>query len=88
MNKWTTLTAVLVAATFLAIFSLPGSASSAPNGKAVMESRCGDCHGLGKVTNASKDLAGWQTTVTRMMNKGAVLNAEEKAALIEYLVNK
>ena len=53
-----------------------------------MESRCGDCHGLDRITSKSKDRAGWQTTVNRMISKGANLNAEEKAALIDYLVSK
>ena len=88
MNKWMPLATGLVLLVFLAMFSLSTPAFSAPDGKAVMESRCGSCHGLEKVTNASKNRAGWETTVTRMMGKGASLNAEEKAALIDYLVNK
>ena len=86
MNKWTPLAAGLVLVVFLASLSTPGF--SAPDGKAVMEDRCGSCHGLEKVTKASKDRAGWQTTVSRMMGKGAALNEEEKAALIDYLVSK
>lgn len=88
MNKWTPLAAGLILVVFLAMFSFSAPGFSAPNGKAVMENRCGDCHGLEKVTNASKDSAAWQTTVNRMISKGAKLNAEEKAALIDYLVNK
>jgi hypothetical protein len=88
MNKRTMLTAGLILAVSLAMFSLPAPGFSAPDGKAVMEDRCGSCHGLEKVTKASKDRAGWETTVTRMMGKGAALNAEEKAALIDYLVSK
>ena len=88
MNKWTPLAAGLVLVVFLAMFSLSTPGFSAPDGKAVMEDRCGSCHGLEKVTKASKDRAGWEATVTRMMGKGAALNAEEKAALIDYLVSK
>ena len=88
MNKRTILTAGLIVAVSLAMFSLSTPGFSAPDGKAVMESRCGECHGLEKVTSKSKDRAGWQTTVNRMISKGANLNAEEKAALIDYLVSK
>ena len=88
MNKWTLPAAGLVLAVFLAMFSLPTHGFSAPDGKAVMEARCGDCHGLDRITSKTKDRAGWQTTVNRMISKGATLNAEEKAALIDYLVSK
>lgn len=88
MNKWMPLTAVLVLAVFLAMFSLSTPGFSAPDGKAVMESHCGDCHSLDRITSKTKDRAGWQTTVNRMIGKGATLNAEEKAALLDYLVSK
>jgi mono/diheme cytochrome c family protein len=88
VNKWTPLAAVLVLVVFLAMFSLSTPGFSAPDGKAVMEARCGDCHGLEKITSKTKDRAAWQTTVNRMISKGASLNAEEKAALIDYLVSK
>jgi len=88
VNKWTPLTAVLVLVVFLAMFSLSTPGFSAPDGKTVMEARCGDCHGLEKITSKTKGRAAWQTTVNRMISKGASLNAEEKAALIDYLVSK
>ena len=88
MKKWTALTTTLSVFVFLAVFSWLGSGFSAPNGKEVLESRCGDCHGLDRVTSKTKDRAGWQSTVNRMISKGANLNADEKAALIDYLVNK
>jgi mono/diheme cytochrome c family protein len=88
VNKWTALTAGLVLVVFLAMFSIPTPGFSAPDGKAVMESRCGDCHGIDRITSKTKDRAGWQTTVNRMIGKGATLNDEEKAALIDYLVSK
>ena len=88
MNKWTPLAAGLVLVVFLAMFSLSTPGFSAPDGKVVMESRCGDCHGLDRITSKTKDRAAWQSTVNRMIGKGAALNAEEKAALIDYLVSK
>lgn len=88
MNKWTPLAAGLVLVVFLAMFSLSAPGFSAPDGKAVMESHCGSCHSLDRITNSSKDRAAWQSTVNRMVSKGAMLNAEEKAALVDYLVSK
>jgi cytochrome c5 len=88
VNKWTPLAAGLVLVVFLAMFSLATPGFSAPDGKAVMESRCNVCHSLDRITSKTKDHDAWQTTVNRMIGKGAALNAEEKAALIDYLVSK
>ncbi len=88
MNKWTLLAAGLVLIVFLAMFSVPAPGFSAPDGKAIMEDRCGGCHGLDRITSKTKDRDAWQATVNRMIGKGAALNAEEKAALIDYLVSK
>jgi cytochrome c5 len=88
VNKWTLLAAGLVLAVFLAMFSLPTPGFSAPDGKAIMEDRCGGCHGLDRVTSKTKDRDAWQATINRMVSKGATLNDEEKAALIDYLVSK
>ena len=88
MNKWTPLAAGLVLVVFLAMFSLSTPGFSAPDGKAVMESRCAECHSLDRITGKTKDRDAWQVTVNRMIGKGANLNAEEKAALIDYLVSK
>jgi hypothetical protein len=38
-----------------------------------------------RIDNASKDRAGWETTVDRMIGHGAQLDADERAAVIEYL---
>ena len=88
VTKWMPVAAGLVLIAILAVLGLPGSGFAAPNGKEIMESRCGSCHGLERVAKASKDRAGWQSTITRMISNGATLNAEEKEALIDYLVNK
>ena len=43
---------------------------------------------IGVDTGKTKDRGAWETTVNRMISKGVSLNAEEKAALIDYLVSK
>ncbi len=57
------------------------------DGKAILESRCVECHDLTRVTTKAKTLEGWQTTVTRMINNGADLSAEEEALLVQYLAD-
>ena len=88
MKKCAPLAGGLILIVFLGIFSLPMTGRTAPEGKAVMESRCAECHGVERILNASKDRSGWDSTISRMMSKGTVLNSEEKAALIDYLVGK
>ncbi len=61
------------------------SGEAALDGKLLLETRCTQCHDLGRVTNASKTAEAWEKTVVRMVGKGAKLNAEEQAVLIEYL---
>ena len=88
MKKCASLAVGLILIVFLGIFSLPMTGRTAPEGKAVMESRCADCHGVERILSASKDRSGWESTINRMMSKGATLNSEEKVALIDYLVGK
>ena len=55
------------------------------DGKALAEERCTVCHNLQTVTSAKKSRDGWQSTVERMIGKGATLNDAEKAAVVDYL---
>jgi len=55
------------------------------DGESLLQERCTGCHSLGRVEQARKTAADWQKTVERMVAKGAVLNAEEQAAVIKYL---
>jgi hypothetical protein len=61
----------------------PGAADL--DGKALTEERCTSCHGLQTITSANKSRDGWQSTVERMIGKGAQLTDAEKAAVIDYL---
>ena len=51
----------------------------------LLQERCVGCHSLGRTTGARYTLEQWQQVVTRMIRHGAVLNAEEEAALVAYL---
>ncbi len=61
------------------------AASSEANGETLLEERCSTCHGLDRTEQAEKTQEEWEQTVTRMVNKGAELNTDEQAILVEYL---
>jgi hypothetical protein len=79
-----TLVAAAVSCGFLfLLIASPALAQS--EAKALVEKECSRCHGIGKVNKASKDTAGWEKTVNRMIKKGAVIKPEEKDDVIKYL---
>lgn len=59
--------------------------SSELDGSALVSARCIVCHDLSRIQSAKKSSEEWQSTVERMIGKGASLNAEEKAAVIQFL---
>jgi hypothetical protein len=61
------------------------STPGALDGKTLVEERCTKCHGLDRIESVGKTSEEWETTVKRMVGKGANLNAEEQAAVVEYL---
>lgn len=55
------------------------------DGASLVAERCSTCHSLSLIQRSSRTEAEWQETVTRMVRKGAKLNAEEQAVVIKYL---
>ena len=55
------------------------------DGEALVQERCTRCHDLSRVTSASKTRDEWQATVEDMVSRGANLDAEEQAVVVEYL---
>jgi len=55
------------------------------DGATLLEERCATCHGLDRVTQEKKTREEWERNVARMVAKGAELNEEEQAILVEYL---
>lgn len=52
----------------------------------LLQERCTVCHSLAPVEeSAQKTREEWLRTVTRMVGKGAELDEDEQATLIEYL---
>jgi len=69
-------------------FAFSGSSiAAAPteDGASLLEQRCSVCHPSARPKAAKKSPAEWESTVSRMIGKGAQLNAVEKKALIDYL---
>ena len=54
-------------------------------GKAILMSRCGLCHGLGRVAAGKKSLPSWTNTVKVMVMNGAILENKEVEPLAQYL---
>jgi cytochrome c5 len=63
----------------------PYEAPAEPAGQKLLETRCTVCHTLERVKEEKLDAAGWEKTVERMKKKGAIVNDEEREALVEYL---
>lgn len=77
----------LLLGTVVAACSSPGDGQGTPelDGAALVQDRCSQCHDVSRVTNARYTRAEWETTVERMLEKGATLNEAERAAVIDHL---
>ena len=64
------------------------SSMSAADGQALLEERCAVCHDLERTTSQQKTADEWEDTVTRMVQKGAVLTEDEQQVLIAYLAEE
>lgn len=54
-------------------------------GANLLEERCSVCHPSARPKSKQKTPEQWETTVNRMMGKGARLSEEEKTTLLDYL---
>lgn len=93
-GKWIWIVVLLVSAVL--IVGCGGAASepvekavpTAHPGKSVMNSKCGTCHDLSRVTEYRDDLEGWEMTVDRMILLGAELSDQQRTDLIDYLAQE
>jgi cytochrome c5 len=53
--------------------------------KALFESACSSCHDTGFVGEHRKSRADWDWTVSTMISRGAELNSDEAALIVDYL---
>ncbi len=66
-----------------------GTATEEPaalDGNALVDERCTVCHDRERIDSRDEDEAGWTAIVDEMVEKGAQLSDEERAAVIAYLV--
>jgi hypothetical protein len=61
------------------------SSNSGPDVETLFEERCSVCHKTDVPKSVRKTKSEWDSTVTRMITKGAKLSPEEKTALVRYL---
>jgi mono/diheme cytochrome c family protein len=84
----TLLILVILAGVFVACAKAgdnPSSVAQAMDGKALLESRCIQCHGVDRVTTTTKSQEAWRENVEAMVLRGAKLNDQEKDVLVAYL---
>jgi quinohemoprotein amine dehydrogenase len=72
----------------LLLVLLVAACGGAPDGQALVESRCITCHNLVPVRTAVKTEEEWQETVERMVALGARLSEAQQSAVVSYLLSQ
>lgn len=76
----------LIVVSGFALSTIPTSIVRAETeGANLLEERCSVCHPSARPKSKQKTPEQWETTVNRMMGKGARLSEEEKTTLLDYL---
>ncbi|MFQ6099896.1 MAG: hypothetical protein ACE5OS_01500 [Anaerolineae bacterium] len=57
-----------------------------PEGEKLLQERCTVCHSLDRVKQAHRTSEEWNRIVTLMVGRGAELEEDEQAVLVDYLV--
>ena len=78
---------ILLSVIFLSAAVSAQSQSGMPegNGKAVVEAKCQSCHDLNRISNTRMSREEWLATVSRMVDFGAILTADERTVVGDYL---
>lgn len=71
----------------IALVAFAGFAAAGDPAQTIM-SACSKCHDTKRICAklGTKDKAGWDATVTRMMSKGAQVAEADKAGVVDWLV--
>ena len=56
-----------------------------PGGEKLARVRCAVCHGFDRVEDEEASAEEWEEIVDEMIEKGAILNEEERDAVVTYL---
>jgi hypothetical protein len=90
--KRTLTTAIVLALCVVVAFALIGCSGGAKSasspGEQLVLDNCGSCHPADRALSATKDAAGWGSTVDRMKTHGLQISDADKAAIVEYLSTK
>ena len=68
--------------------AVPGSATEAVPGEALVQKQCAICHTIERIDTANLDRAGWERNVDLMIDKGARLNEAERKIVVDYLSSR
>jgi virginiamycin B lyase len=63
-----------------------GQALPEGKGKDVVEAACTACHGTSNFTGSRFSRKDWEFVVSDMIDRGALITPEEKAIIVDYLV--
>ncbi len=65
-----------------------GTTADPSQGEALAREKCTQCHSFDRVESRDDDAAGWDATVAQMESRGLQVTAEERQAILDYLVSK
>jgi mono/diheme cytochrome c family protein len=91
MKKMGILIFVVILVSFVAAYAQenePLTFKDFIEGKEAFEENCIECHSLEWPLAKITDRAGWEETLTKMANTGAVLSKKNRRQVLEYLVAK
>lgn len=69
-----------------ATFAATRSVQQPDRGEQLVNGSCTSCHDLRPIQTQALDQAGWTANVQAMIEKGAMVNAEDIPLIVEYLV--
>jgi mono/diheme cytochrome c family protein len=91
MKKMGILVFVVILVSFVAAYAQenePLTFKDFIEGKEAFEENCMECHSLEWPLAKITDRAGWEETLTKMANTGAVLSKKNRRQVLEYLIAK
>ena len=63
----------------------PAVAGNDSPGRAILQRKCAQCHQAGMWTSLRQDRRAWESTLYRMVGRGALWTPEEIGAMADYL---
>ena len=91
MKKMGILVFVVILVSFVAAYAQenePLTFKDFIEGKEAFEENCMECHSLEWPLAKITDRAGWEETLTKMANTGAVMSKKNRRQVLEYLIAK